>query len=230
MTYCKSIARRQFRRWSRSYDRSIVQWLLFEPSHDMLLQRLNLRPDADVLDIGCGTGILAARALERFPGCRVCGLDLCAPMLKQAARRLDERLALVQADSERLPFPNDSFDVVLNTNCFHHFPNQPRAVGEMHRVLRSGGEALIVDGDRDRLWGRIVYDLLVVTFEGRVQHASAARFRRLVEEAGFIDVRQETGGTVAPYLLTRCAARKAPRVLSFNSTSKSARRRPPRAG
>jgi hypothetical protein len=61
---------------------------------------------------------------------------------------------------------------------------------------------MIIDGYRDRLWGRFIYDFCVVAVEGPVHHASARRFRELFLEAGFAGVRQQAKLGLAPFLLT----------------------------
>src|SRR5438067_11527456 len=104
MEYRTADAKQEFDRWSQRYDRDLLQWLLFEPSHQMLLDVLKAS-DEHILDIGCGTGLFAARVLERFPHTRVYGMDLSAGMLRQAQERdrmAAGRLHLVQGDSERL--------------------------------------------------------------------------------------------------------------------------------
>ena len=64
MAYDKADARREFERWSRGYDRDLLQHLLFKPAHNMLLDALSAA-DGRVLDIGCGTGQFAARVLTQ---------------------------------------------------------------------------------------------------------------------------------------------------------------------
>ena len=75
-----------------------------------------------VLDLGCGTGALTAQVLEQDPRRQVTGLDLSEQMLAQARARLGDRVNLVQGDSEHLPFPDQSFDVVYCCDSFHHYP------------------------------------------------------------------------------------------------------------
>jgi ubiquinone/menaquinone biosynthesis C-methylase UbiE len=141
MPYDKAQASREFDRWSQNYDRSVLQWLLFGPSHRALLERmrcpLGCQPST-VLDVGCGTGVFAARVRSAFPQATIWGVDLVAAMLSRGrSRRASSpgRVVLVQGDSERLPFPDAAFDVVTCSNSFHHYPVQARAVAEMHRVL-----------------------------------------------------------------------------------------------
>ena len=208
MPYHRDEAAREFARWSRSYDRSILRRLLFTPSHEALIARLRAEPGDrpwTLLDVGCGTGVFAARVRDLFPRVRVWGLDLCDAMLRVGRERwrgLGDGFAPAQGDSERLPFPDGAFDVVTCSNSFHHYPHQDRAVAEMRRVLRPGGRLLLIDGHRDGLWGRFIYDVCVAGVEGAVHHASASRVRELFRRAGFARAEQEVHRGLAPFLLT----------------------------
>jgi ubiquinone/menaquinone biosynthesis C-methylase UbiE len=204
ITYQTAHAKREFDRWSSHYDRGPLQTLFFQPAHAMLLDML--RPtDQQILDVGCGTGVFATRVLESLPDSHVWGLDLSDGMLQQGlprCRASGGRLHLVQGDSERLPFPDDAFDVVTCTHSFHHYPRQDQVVAEMHRVLRPGGRLLLIDGDRDGLWGRLIFDVLVVLMEGAVRHLSAHTLRELFWETGFDHVCQLRRGGPLPFLMT----------------------------
>jgi ubiquinone/menaquinone biosynthesis C-methylase UbiE len=214
MAYTTADSRRQFDRWSRRYNRDLLQRFFFEPAHCMILNELRAS-DRRILDIGCGTGRLAATILRQFPAMQVWGLELSDGMLSQC-RYLEEfncgRLHLVQGDSERIPFASNFFDVVACTHCFHHFPHQERVVVEMHSVLRPGGRLLIIDGDRDRLWGRLLYDVLVVMVEGPVRHLTSEAFRQLFEVSGFASISHRRRRGPLPFLLTRGRAIKPPAV------------------
>jgi ubiquinone/menaquinone biosynthesis C-methylase UbiE len=204
MAYCTTDAREEFDRWSHRYDRDLLQILFFRPSHRMLLEALG-PSDRRILDVGCGTGVFAATVLKQFPDTHVWGMDLSDGMLRNCQTRCQEaggRLHLVQGDSARLPFGDDSFDVVTCTHSFHHYPCQERVVAEMHRVLRPGGRLLIIDGDRDRWWGRLLFDVLVVLVEGPVRHLTSGAFRGLYHDAGFANVSQRRRGGPLPFLMT----------------------------
>ncbi len=203
-------ARLEFDRWSVCYDRGPLQSWFFRPAHDWLLRFIGPE-DRCLLDVGCGTGIFAARVCARFAGTRVWGLDVSSGMLRQAeerARPLDGRLRLLEGDSAALPFPANHFDVVTCSHSFHHYPDQRRVVAEMHRVLRPGGRLLIIDGDRDGLLGRLIFDHLVVWWEGPVHHRSATAFREIYLESGFRDVVQLRHRGWLPFLLTVGRAHK----------------------
>ena len=106
MSYDKHQVAREFASWSESYDRSILQWLLFGPSHRVLIKRIREaagdRP-IKMLDVGCGTGVFASKVRASLPQVEVCGVDLVSDMLTkgQTRWRLHQRHVLpVQGDSE----------------------------------------------------------------------------------------------------------------------------------
>jgi ubiquinone/menaquinone biosynthesis C-methylase UbiE len=215
MAYDKHQATHEFTRWSESYDRCILQWLLFGPSHRALVRRIRDfagdRP-IRILDVGCGTGVFAARLREAFPGAQVWGIDLVSDMLAKGAQRWQrhaENVLPVQGDSERLPFGAGTFDVVTCANSFHHYPRQDRAVAEMHRVLRTGGRLMLIDGYRDMPWGWFIYDVCVAGVEGAVHHASARRLRDLFTQAGLRAVAQRVFRGPAPFMLTEAVANES---------------------
>jgi SAM-dependent methyltransferase len=87
-----------------------------------------------VLDVGCGPGALAAAAAQR--GARVTGVDLAEGMVAEARRRHPE-LEFVQADAERLPFADDTFDIAVGAFLVNHTPDAEAAVRELRRVART---------------------------------------------------------------------------------------------
>jgi ubiquinone/menaquinone biosynthesis C-methylase UbiE len=104
---------------------------------------------ARLLDIGCGTGAFLREVKRNYPRLRVAGLDLSAPYLAVARRRLADwsRVALVEAAAEAMPFAAAQFDIVTCIYLFHELPPAIRraVAGEIGRVLKPGGTLLFVD-------------------------------------------------------------------------------------
>ena len=209
----KNHARDEFDHWSRTYDRSVLQKLFFAPSHRLLIDNMaDLAGPLRILDVGCGTGNLMGKLAERFPEAKLHGLDISEGMLAKAARkcrRLGERVQLKQGDGERLPYADDRFDVVACVHSFHHYPDKAGSLHEMHRVLRPGGRLLLLDANRDGLWGLLVFQGLVRAIERTVHHCTQAEYRTLLAGSGFAEVTQPTGGRTAPFLLNRATASPA---------------------
>lgn len=222
MKYTKDEAHHEFTRWSKSYDRSILQVLLFGPSRRALKRRIeDLRLKSPrILDIGSGTGQFPEVLHNAFPDCQVWALDLVRGMLEGGSerwKRLSGRVHPVQADSERLPFADGFFDVLTCANSFHHYPNQAAAIQEMRRVLKPGGTLMLLDGFRDGLWGHFIFDICVATVEGNVHHASGREIRQMMFDAGFASVDQIRHRGPAPFMisLAKTPDRRLPRPHLF---------------
>jgi 2-polyprenyl-3-methyl-5-hydroxy-6-metoxy-1,4-benzoquinol methylase len=98
-----------------------------------------------VLEIGCGVGAITAQLAKN--GAVVTAIDL-TPHAIALTRRRFELFGLpgdiLQMDAERLEFPNESFDLVWSWGVIHHSANTKGIIGEMHRVLKSDGEARVM--------------------------------------------------------------------------------------
>ena len=110
-----------------------------------------LKPGARVLEIAPGPGYLAI-ALARLGDFEVCGLDISRAFVRIATE--NAVLAGVAArfhvgDAAAIPFPEDRFDFIVCRAAFKNFSNPDGAIREMHRVLKPGAEALIIDMRRD---------------------------------------------------------------------------------
>lgn len=98
----------------------------------------------DVLEVGCGRGGGAAYLAAAMRPRRYVGLDVnAAEVAFDRAYHRAENLAFVRGDAHALPFPDGSFDAVLNVESCHHYADLPRFFAEVHRVLRPGGTLLL---------------------------------------------------------------------------------------
>jgi SAM-dependent methyltransferase len=185
------------------YERELVP-AIFGPWAPRVLDVAAPAADARVLDVACGTGVVARLAAERVgPGGRVVGLDLNPGMLV-VARSLPASgapVGWVQASAVRLPFPDRSFEVVCCQLGLQFFPDRSAALAEMARVLVAGGRlAALVWQSIDRSPGFAVLaealDRHVGPAAGAVMRApfglgDEGALRGLVAGAGFGEVRLE---------------------------------------
>jgi demethylmenaquinone methyltransferase/2-methoxy-6-polyprenyl-1,4-benzoquinol methylase len=108
------------------------------------------RGETRVLDLACGTGDVAIAAAELRERARIFGADFSLGMLrgappKLAKRRLTRRVSLQNASAEDLPYRDAVFDAVTIAFGIRNVVRRDRALAEMHRVLKPGGKALILD-------------------------------------------------------------------------------------
>jgi len=110
------------------------------PAAARLVKHANVRAGQEVLDVACGTGVVAITASRL--GARVRGLDLTPELLERArenARIAGAEIAFAEGDVEAMPFPDATFDVVLSQFGHMFAPRPDVALGEMLRVLKPGG-------------------------------------------------------------------------------------------
>lgn len=121
-----------------------------------VLDLLAVRAGEAVLDIGCGPGLLSYD-LARLVGekGRLVALDNAAPMVAMTRARLAEMKhgEAVEGQATTLAFPDASFDAAVATQVYEYVDDMPRALAELHRVLKPDGRALILDTD----WRSIVW-------------------------------------------------------------------------
>ncbi len=125
---------------------------------DRIMGQLAFRGDEQVLDVGCGAGLLLIGAAKRLTTGKAVGIDIWDKNLEYGSTPENARAnALIEGVAERvevrdgnacsLPFPDASFDLVTSSNMLHHLSRdeRTRAVREMARVLRSGGKLVIAE-------------------------------------------------------------------------------------
>lgn len=138
------------------YESEAVRWLLGEELHPggertslRLAELAGLRAGERVLDVAAGGGT-TARLLARVIGVHVTGVELGERAVERARRgSSDDRVGFVRGDAEALPLDDGRFDVALSECSLCTFPDKPRAVAEMTRVLRPGGRIAIADVTAD---------------------------------------------------------------------------------
>ncbi len=99
----------------------------------------------DLLDCGCGTGPMISLLYEKDPSKNYTGIDITPRMIEVANAKGLPGVRFVVGDCEDLPFEAQSFDAVICSNSFHHYPNPQRFFDGVRRVLRPGGRLILQD-------------------------------------------------------------------------------------
>ncbi len=169
-TAATTTTRNRYNRAARFYDlhQSMMELLLMRRLRTRLWQKA---PAAgDILEIGVGTGV---NIPYYPPAARPTAIDLSEKMLERASRRADRLHAtanLVQMDAEHLDFPDATFDAVLSTCVFCSVPNPVAGLREAWRVLKPGGQLLLLEHMRsgNPVVGRLMdlMNLVVVRMSG----------------------------------------------------------------
>jgi demethylmenaquinone methyltransferase/2-methoxy-6-polyprenyl-1,4-benzoquinol methylase len=223
--------RQMFGAISQRYDclNSVLSFGLHRVWRWQAVAYSGVQPGAKVLDLCSGTADLALTFARRLGGQgQVVATDFCQPMLDLGVRKAARRqvpLAFALADAQRLPFQDTSFDCVSVAFGLRNVDCLAAALGEMYRVLRPGGVALVVEfgqpqvavfGSLYRWYSRRIMPLVGGWLSGHDEAYSylprtaaafpaGARFVREMTAQHFIDAqaRALTGGVVYLYRATR---------------------------
>ena len=128
-----------FDRESRKFPVTIEPWRM--PHGRLLLETLGDLAGKRVLDVGCGTGRFARLIAERHPSALVWGLDISQKML----RRVPEHIYSCAGSMTELPFRDECFDAVYAIESLEHAVEIDLAIRELCRVVKSGGDIVIID-------------------------------------------------------------------------------------
>lgn len=131
----------------RNIDRKFLKWIPFMQTggYPFLTRYVDMKglKGKKVLDIACGTGVLTEQFVRM--GAHVTAIDLTPKAVELTKKRLalyGLTAEVIEADAQKLPFADDTFDFVCAWGCLMHMPHTEKAVAEIHRVLKPGGKSL----------------------------------------------------------------------------------------
>ena len=193
-----------FNAWASFYDFSPLKpWLFFIQKE--LVKAIPIREltsEVKILDVGCGTGDALLEMSKRGTA-KLYGIDLSEGMLNRAKKKLKGIAILRKGDVEHTGFKDSTFDYVLCTEAFHHFPNPNTALREMHRVLKKEGTCVIADIN---FFSKTIHKLFRMIEPGHVKIYNKEEMRQLFEKNKFRVLKQ---GRIAVFALYTIAQKSS---------------------
>ena len=175
--------------------------------YPQMLAELEREPFADVLDVGCGTGAVLELLHEKYPEAHYVGLDLTPDMIAVAQAKNLANVEFVVGDAEDLPFADESFDAVLSSNSFHHYPNPEKFFAGVRRVLRPGGRLILRDYTANdfAVWLMNTFEMPLARLcgHGDVRILKVSEFRAMAETAGLEVLTLEAQKSFRAHLVAR---------------------------
>jgi ubiquinone/menaquinone biosynthesis C-methylase UbiE len=180
-------------RWLTPLYDPLLKWVMREETFKRkLIQRANIQPNMNVLDLGCGTGTLTLMLKRAHPNTNVTGMDGDPDVLKIA--RDKSRGTDIQWDqgfASSLPYPDSTFDRVVTSLVIHHLvtDDKRRAFKEIFRVLKPRGELYVLDFGAPHS----TLTRFMITYMRRLEETADnfdGLIPRFVAEAGFGGVKE----------------------------------------
>jgi SAM-dependent methyltransferase len=209
MSKVEDFATKQFNDWNGASGdawvrRQETQDIVLAPASDLVFKAARLQPGEQVLDIGCGCGDTTLEAVRQVgPTGAALGVDISIPMIARAEERakaegLGARFAA--ADAANYHFPPGGFDVLISRFGAMFFPEPEKAFANLRKALKPGGRLVFVCWQpvRENEW-------MILPLRAALKHvprlpepdpdepgpfafADAAKVRRILEGAGFVEV------------------------------------------
>ncbi|MBI3460748.1 methyltransferase domain-containing protein [Candidatus Acetothermia bacterium] len=158
-------------------------------SHEYLLKLSQVKPTDRVLDVATGPGYVAMLFAEKAK--EIVGVDLTPAFVAKAQAASAERglknVSFCEGDVEKLPFANETFEIVTCHKALHHFPNASKALKEMYRVLTRSGRLVLGDtrSSDNPETARRHNELEKLRDPSHVEMYGPKKLRALIEAVGF---------------------------------------------
>ncbi|MDZ7836878.1 MAG: class I SAM-dependent methyltransferase [Actinomycetota bacterium] len=183
----RAVNKDKFDRWAQTYDTDrISSW--FRYIHQVMLEHIELDSKKAILDVGCGTGSALMLMARDNQEAKYCGIDLSSQMIEMAKKKTRDwpQFEFKVADSAAIPYPEESFDLVISSNSFHHYPEPLKVLTEIKRVMHQGGMFFLEDACRDVFLPIRLQNTYRRMFEkGHINYYTTKEILNMLKDAGF---------------------------------------------
>jgi len=150
---CKNVTRDWFNSWSNEYDNTLGKIGFHAELLTMVAKHCSINNNDKVLDIGCGTGLLSLKLLQKAD-CVITGIDNSKEMMaifedKIRRLKLAPRITCRLMDANEINFKKETFDKIVSSVTLHHLKNKERLMKKAHKMLKPGGIFVIGEIDMD---------------------------------------------------------------------------------
>jgi len=169
---------------SKNYDRNFSAYL--EHTHQRMLNRISLSPGEKILDISCGTGLLAGQLLNNHPDIGLVLNDPSEGMIVRAKKRLKsyDSVTFTNYTAEKFPSGRQLYDSVICLNSFHYYAGQQRVIQNIYSILKPGGTFYLLDWNRQG-WFHLPNKIISLMSPEHINTRSLPEIQHLLTEEGF---------------------------------------------
>lgn len=141
----KNYTLREFNKAAKQFDNNNPSvYNMCRNDYPGILSEIESEAWCNLLDAGCGTGAVISLLRDKYPDKNYTGIDL-SPKMIEVAKQKNSGVNFICGDCEELPFSDGSFDVIICSQSFHHYPNPDKFFYNAHRILKPDGRLILRD-------------------------------------------------------------------------------------
>ncbi|KAG4108189.1 methylase [Neocallimastix lanati (nom. inval.)] len=147
----KALTIKEFDKAAEKYEGNEAGvYKLCKDDYPHILEEIEKIEFETLLDAGCGTAPMISLLKKKYPEKKFTGIDLSPKMIEQAIKKNLENTEFIIGDCENLPFEGNTFDIIINSQSFHHYPNPQEFFNSVYRVLKPNGKLILRDNTGNR--------------------------------------------------------------------------------
>ena len=181
---------RAFNNLSKTYDKGFSG---YNPrkNYKRIVDSLKIDDKYKIADIGCGTGELLYLIRKKNSCARLYGIDISPKMIEKAKSKKIKNVFFSIGDAEKLNFDNNTMDIIITSESFHHYPYPQKALEEVNRVLKPNGLLVLCDMYRPTPIRQAMNFMFKFTNTGDVKMYNRKEITKLISNSNFKIVRNE---------------------------------------
>jgi len=142
----KNLSKKEFGKAASRYDTDEAGvYKICRHDYPAILAEIRKEDFDTLLDAGCGTAPMLSLLTKEYPDKKFTGIDITPEMIEVAKSKQLPNTEFVVGDCENMPFGENTFDVIINSQSLHHYPSPLRFLKNVEKILRPGGRLILRD-------------------------------------------------------------------------------------
>ncbi len=175
----KNLSLNEFTKAAKLYESDFSGiYKMCKKDYPEILEEIEKEPFDSLLDAGCGPAPMEYLLSQKYPEKHYFGIDLTPAMIEKAKEKNIPNSDFIVGDCEKLPFNENSFDIIICSMSAHHYPNIQNFFDSVFKCLKHGGRFILRDMTTDKKFLRFLIDKVEIPLANLLGHGDVALLKR----------------------------------------------------